>query len=360
MVSATSSASVVVDADGVGDGAGGDEAADVEGAGGEGVGDVVEDAAEDVDGVGLGVDSGVDAPAHAIVVTTMADSRTRRGERAGASTAARYWRAHGVASPVMTGTLINVAAIVGGAGLGVLLGGRLPERVRGALTDLLGLFVVVLGVSDALTTFGTELSGALGRAAVLVVLGSLLLGGIVGELLDIEGWLTRVGAALRDRVLRGESQMPEPSGPDRDVFEDVHAVHDPQHRFVEGFVVTTLIVCVGPLAILGALQDGLTGDVTLLAVKGMLDGAISVAFASVLGVGVAFAALPLLVWQGGLTLAASALGGHVTEPMLAALTAVGGILVLGIGLRLLEIRAVRVANLLPALVLAPLAVALWP
>lgn len=260
----------------------------------------------------------------------------------------------------MTGTLINVGAIVGGAAVGVALGGRLADRVRGTLTDLLGLFVAVLGIADALETFGPELTGALGRGAVLVVLGSLLLGGLVGELIDIEAALTRVGTRLRDRVLGTETQAPEPSGPDRDVLEDVHLLHDPRHRFVEGFVVTTLIVCVGPLAVLGSLQDGLTGDFQLLAVKGMLDGSIAVAFASVLGIGVAFAALPLLVWQGALTLAANLLGGHVTDPMLAALTGTGGFLVLGIGLRLLEVREIRVANLLPALLIAPAAVALWP
>lgn len=261
----------------------------------------------------------------------------------------------------MTGTLLNVGAIIAGTGVGVLLGGRLPARVRGTLTDLLGLFVVVLGVGDALEAFGPELRDQVGRVGVLLVLGALLVGGVLGELLDLEHRLQRAGERLRDLVMRGrEPQQPEPSGPDREVLEQPHRPHDPHHRFVEGFVVTTLIVCVGPLAVIGALQDGLTGDYQLLAVKGVLDGTIALAFASVLGIGVAFAALPLLLWQGGLTLAAGALGQHVTEPMLAALTATGGVLVLAIGLRLLEVRSVRVANLLPALVLAPLAVAVWP
>jgi len=112
--------------------------------------------------------------------------------------------------------------------------------------------------------------------------------------------------------------------------------------------------------VLGALQDGLLGDWTLLAVKSMLDGPVALAFASVFGLGVAFAALPLLVWQGGLSLLASAAGGVVDATMVAAIGAVGGFLVVGIGLRLLEVRAVRVANLLPALLIAPLVVALWP
>ena len=260
----------------------------------------------------------------------------------------------------MTGTLLNVVAIVLGALLGVALGGRLRDRVRGTLTDVLGLFVVVLGIADALETFGPELTDALGRAGVLVVLGSLLVGGIVGELLDVEARLATLGERLRDRVLPSEEQAPEPSGPDRDVLEEPFVPQDPRHRFVEGFVVTTLIVCVGPLAVLGALQDGLTGNYQLLAVKGVLDGSIAVAFASVLGIGVAFAALPLLVWQGAIALVAMLVGDVVTEPMVAAITAVGGFLVIGIGLRLLEVRSIRVANLLPGLLIAPAVVALWP
>jgi uncharacterized protein len=252
----------------------------------------------------------------------------------------------------MVGTLLNVGTIVLGATLGVALGGRFPDRMRRTITDVLGIFVIVLGVSDALMTFGPRLTAELGRSAVLVVIGSLLVGGVVGELLDIEHRLERLGSWLRDRVARDDLDAPEDvatAGPDA-----------ARARFVEGFVVTSLIVCVGPLAVLGALQDGLSGDYQLLAVKSLLDGSVAVAFGSVLGFGVAFAALPLLIWQGGLTLAAGTLGAAVTDPMVAALTAVGGILVVGIGLRLLEIRAVRVANLLPALVIAPLAVALWP
>jgi uncharacterized protein len=261
----------------------------------------------------------------------------------------------------MLGTLINAAAIVGGALAGAVLGDRLPDRVRTGTTDVVGLFVLVLGISDALTTFSAELREALGPTAVLVVLGALVVGGIVGELLDLEARLAWLGGKLRDRVLGAEDEAtlgPEPSGPDRDVLERPVVAHDPRHRFVEGFVLTTMIVCVGPLAIIGSLQDGLTGDVQLLAVKAVLDGSIALAFASVLGVGVAFAALPLLALQGSITLGAAALAPALSEPMLLTLTAVGGVLVAGLGLRLLEIREVRVANLLPALLLGPLA-AMW-
>lgn len=243
----------------------------------------------------------------------------------------------------MTGTLLNVAAVVAGGVAGTLLGGRIPDRVRGTLTDVLGVFVIVLGVGDALGTFGDELAGALGRGAVLVVLGSLLVGGVLGELLAIEQRLERLGAWLRERTVG-------------DGADDA----DARARFLEGFVVTSLVITVGPLAVLGAFQDGLAGDWTLLAVKSMLDGPVAMAFASVFGIGVAFAALPMGVWQGGLTLLAAAVGAGVGDAVVAAVSATGGFLVVGIGLRLLEVRPVRVANLLPALLIAPLVVALWP
>jgi len=280
----------------------------------------------------------------------------------------------------VTGTFLNVGAIVVGALAGTALGGRLPARVRSTVTDVLGLFVVVLGIADALDTFGPELAGHLGRGAVLVVLGSLLVGGLIGEAIDIEGRLTRLGERLRDAVLGrtpapvgvaavradhaaatavrpAEAVRPAGRSPEDSAEDSAEGARD---RFVEGFVVTTLLVCVGPLAVLGAIEGGLTGSLQLLSVKSMLDGFAALAFASALGVGVAFAALPLLLYQGGLTLAAAAVGPWTTEVMVAALGAVGGFLVIGIGLRLLEIRTIRVANLLPALFVAPLVVALWP
>lgn len=250
----------------------------------------------------------------------------------------------------MTGTLLNVVAVLLGAAVGVGLGARLPARVRSTMTDVLGLFVVVLGIDGATTTFGPELREAMGRASVLVVLGSLLVGGIIGEYIDLDGMITRFGAWLRARTTRDR---------ETDIAASADGTLDARQRFVQGFVVSSLVFCVGPLAVLGAIQDGLTGDYQLLAVKSLLDGFSAVAFASALGIGVAFAALPLIVLQGGIALSAGALESVVTEPMLAAITALGGFLVIGIGLRLLEVRQIRVANLLPGLLIAPLVVALW-
>lgn len=232
----------------------------------------------------------------------------------------------------MTGTLINAAAVLAGTAVGTLLGGRLPERIRETVMHGLGLFTLVLGLSQGLEAFRPPLSDVT-RGAVLIILGSVLVGGVLGELLRIERGLDRAGEALKARFGRGQA------------------------RFTEGFVVASLVFCVGPLTILGAIQDGLTGDYQLLGIKSLLDGFGALAFASALGWGVGFSVITILVYQGALSLSATALAGAFSDAMIAAMAAVGGILIIGIGLRLLSLREVRVANLLPALVLAPAAVA---
>jgi uncharacterized membrane protein YqgA involved in biofilm formation len=232
----------------------------------------------------------------------------------------------------VTGTLINAAAVLAGTAVGTLLGGRLPERIRETVMHGLGLFTLVLGVSQGLEAFRPPLSDVT-RGAVLIILGSVLVGGVLGEILRIERGLDRAGEALKARFGRGQA------------------------RFTEGFVVASLVFCVGPLTILGSIQDGLTGDYQLLAIKSLLDGFGALAFASALGWGVGFSVITILVYQGALSLSATALAGAFSDAMIAAMSAVGGILIIGIGLRLLSLREVRVANLLPALVLAPAAVA---
>ena len=239
----------------------------------------------------------------------------------------------------MRGTLLNVVTVVVGAGAGVLLGARLPDRVRSTVLDMLGLFTIVLGVTNALDAFGDELASVLGRAAVLVIIAALLIGAVAGELFRLEYRLERAGAWLQERA---------------------QGAHGDAARFIEGFVVASLVFCVGPLTILGSIQDGLTGDYELLAIKSMLDGFAALAFASALGIGVGFSAVTVLIFQGTISLSASAAAGGLTEPMLASVNAIGGLLILGIGLRLLDLRQVRVANALPALVIAPAVVALWP
>ncbi|MDP9295436.1 MAG: DUF554 domain-containing protein [Actinomycetota bacterium] len=233
----------------------------------------------------------------------------------------------------LTGTLINVATVLAGTILGSVFRGRLPERIRETVIHALGLVTIVVGVDGALVAFRPPLSTTT-RASVVIVLGSVLVGGVIGELVGIEGALNALGEALKRRFGRREA------------------------RFTEGFVVASLVFCVGPLTILGAIHDGLTGDYQLLAIKSVLDGFAALAFASVLGWGVGFSVVTILVYQGGIALGASALRDVFTPTTIAALTAAGGVLILGIGFRLLDLVKVRVANLLPALLLAPVTLAI--
>ncbi len=234
----------------------------------------------------------------------------------------------------LTGTLINVVTVIVGTAVGVSLEHRLPERMRETVMSALGIITLSVGFNSALEMFRPPLS-TLTPASVLMIMGSVLLGAIAGEILRIEDGL----AALGDRLKR--------------------RFGDDQARFTEGFVVASLVFCVGPLTILGSIQDGLTGDYQLLAIKALLDGFAALAFASALGVGVGFSVITVLIYQGGLSLAASSVSGLFSDDIIAAMTAAGGVLIIGIGFRLLDLKQVRVGNMLPALVLAPVAIALF-
>jgi uncharacterized membrane protein YqgA involved in biofilm formation len=236
------------------------------------------------------------------------------------------------------GTLLNVLTVLVGSTIGVLLGNRLPTRTRDVVTDGLGLVTLLVAATSAATVLDPDLSDAVGTSApVLIVLGSVLVGGIIGSLLRIEDRLEGLGEAIRRRIPHGR-------GGDRE-------------RFVEGFVTASLVFCVGPLTVLGSLDDGLGHGIDKLALKATLDGFAAIAFAASLGWGVAASALVVLVVQGSLTILGAALGDLLPEAHLAALTATGGLLLVGVGLRLLRIRPVPVADLLPALLVAPLLVA---
>jgi uncharacterized membrane protein YqgA involved in biofilm formation len=232
----------------------------------------------------------------------------------------------------MIGTLINAGTVLAGTVVGTLLGARLPEKIRETVMHSLGLITILVGVAQGLAAFRPPLTEVT-RGAVLIVMGSLVVGGILGELLGIERWFDRVGDALKERFGRGEA------------------------RFTEGFVVASLVFCVGPLTIVGSIRDGLTGDYQLLAIKSALDGFAALAFASALGWGVGFSVITILLFQGTLSIGASIMAGAFSPAMIAAMSAVGGTLILAIGVRLLELRRIRVGNLLPALVLAPMIVA---
>ena len=238
------------------------------------------------------------------------------------------------------GTALNVATVLVGSGLGVALRGRLPERTRTTVTDALGLVTLVIGGLNVASGLGDlDYRRAVSSSGtLLVVLGALVVGGIIGSLMQVEDRLEQVGGALQRRLGRGAG--------------------DGRARFIEGFVSASLLFCIGPLAILGSLSDGLGRGIDQLALKSTLDGFAAVAFAASLGWGVAASALSVLVVQGSLTLLGVLLGSVLPAALVAAVTATGGVLLLGVGFRLLAIKAVPVGDLLPALLAAPLLTAL--
>ena len=235
----------------------------------------------------------------------------------------------------LTGTLLNVATVLLGTLVGLALGARMPLRMQTSLTTGLGLFVVLIGLSMGLRIF-TDPAARPGDD--LAVLGAVLVGVAIGELMRLHDGLEWLGGWFQRRLAADDRARPS--------------------RIAEGFVTASLVFCVGPLTILGSLDNGLTGDVRLLAIKSMLDGVASIAFAAALGPGVALAALTVLVVQGGIAGAAFLLRDVMDDATILAVTAAGGVILLGVALRLLELKPVRVASFLPALVLAPLFVRL--
>src|SRR5512140_1175566 len=229
----------------------------------------------------------------------------------------------------MTGTLLNIAAVLVGGMLGLLFGARVPERLKATVIAGMGLFVVAIGVQMFLKTGNS-----------IIVLGSLLIGALLGEWWRIEDGLQALGTILEKRFTK-----------------ETEGLEGASSRFVRGFLTTSLLFCVGPLTILGSIQDGLTGDYRLLAVKSVLDGFAALAFASTLGVGVLFSSLVVLVYQGGISLLAAQLNSVVTTPMMNEMPAAGGVILMGLAMSsLLEIKKIRVGNFLPALAIAPLIV----
>ncbi|MCB8958445.1 MAG: DUF554 domain-containing protein [Nocardioides sp.] len=238
------------------------------------------------------------------------------------------------------GTAVNVATVLVGATIGVLLGNRLPIRTRDVVTDALGLVTLLIAGTSAMAVLDDDLSDRVGDSSpMLIVLGSLLVGGIVGSLLRLESRVEAFGGWLQSR-LAGDTGSAE------------------RHRFIEGFVVSSLVFCTGPLTILGSLNDGLGNGAEQLVLKAALDGFAAIAFAASFGWGVAASAITVLVVQGSLTLLGLALGDVLPDAQLAAVTATGGLLLVGVALRLLRVREIPVADLLPALLVAPLLVEL--
>ena len=217
---------------------------------------------------------------------------------------------------ILTGTIVNVAAISAGALVGRYAGRFIPERIRMTVMAGLGLTVILIGLQMALKSMHP-----------MIVIGSLILGGILGELLQIEARLESFGSWLQGRFA-GAGNV------------------------AEGFVAATLLFCVGAMAIMGALQDGLTGTPTILYAKAALDGVASIALASTLGIGVLFSALSVALYQGGITLAAESAKSLLTDTVVVEMNAVGGLLIVAIGLDLIGVKRLPVGNMLPAVFVA--------
>lgn len=214
----------------------------------------------------------------------------------------------------MRGTIVNAVAILIGSGIGVAAGRRLPERCQRIITTGLGLSTLLIGVQMALNVQN-----------ILVLIASMVSGGVAGEWMDIEGALERFGDRLKTRACSDSE------------------------TFVTGYVTASLVFCVGPMTILGSIQEGIGGNADLLYTKSLLDGVASVAFASSLGIGVGFAVVTVVLFQGALTLLGAKLSFLLRPDVISELTATGGLLIVAIGFLLLDIKRLRVANLLPAL-----------
>jgi uncharacterized membrane protein YqgA involved in biofilm formation len=226
----------------------------------------------------------------------------------------------------MTGTFINVATVLAGTLLGTLVGRRLPAGLQQRVMAGLGLVTLVIGVDLALAWRDTS---------PLYVLGGVLVGGVIGEAVGIERRLEALGDRLQRAVQRSD-----------------------RSTVSEAFVTASLLFCVGPLTVVGAIQDGLTGDYQALATKALLDGFASIALAATLGWGVGLAVLTILVVQGGISVAAGLFDSILRGEALDAMTSAGGVLIIGISLKLLDLKDVRVGNFLPALIVAPALVGL--
>lgn len=239
----------------------------------------------------------------------------------------------------MRGTLINTATVLIGSTVGTAAGARIPENVRTLLLQAIGLITIVIGLQRALESDN-----------VLILLGSVVLGGIVGEVLRIESGLERLGQLLaRDRSGASEAATP---------ISDLPLERGHQSTIARGFITASLIFCVGPMTILGSIEDGLSGSFETLAIKATLDGITSAVLASTLGWGVILAAATVFIFQGALTLGAGLLRGILTDAMVVEMTAAGGLMILGLGFNILQVTRIPVGNLLPGLAIAPILAAL--
>ena len=236
------------------------------------------------------------------------------------------------------GTLVNIATIVAGSAIGVLLGARLPEKTNRTVTEALGLLTLVLAGLNLTSLTDKGFVAAAGQVGTfMIVIFAMLFGTITGSLLGIERRLESFGGWLQTRLSRGRTQS-----------------NEARDRFITGYVDASLIFAIGPMAILGSISDGTGHGPNTLIIKAILDGFACIAFAASLGWGVAASSITVGAWQGLVTVVAAFAGAFIPGSMIAAITATGGVLMLAISIRLLGLKPIAVADMLPALAFAPL------
>ncbi len=226
----------------------------------------------------------------------------------------------------MKGTIVNVVAIFLGCSAGFILKSKFPEKIEKIIMQALGLASLLIGMQMAIKADN-----------ILLVIFSLVIGGVIGEIIDIEAGLERFGERIKRKFKSNNTS----------------------ERFVEGFLTASLLYCVGSMAIMGAIKEGLSGDPDILYAKSLLDGVTSIAFTAAMGIGVLFSAIPVFLYQGGITLLARTIKDFLSPEIINEMTVVGGILIWGIGFGLLGIKKIKVGNLLPAILVAAFLAAIF-
>ena len=226
----------------------------------------------------------------------------------------------------MKGTIVNVLAIFLGCSVGLILKSKFPEKIEKIIMQVLGLASLLIGMQMAIKADN-----------ILLVIFSLVIGGVIGEIIDIEAGLERFGERIKRKFKSNNTS----------------------ERFVEGFLTASLLYCVGSMAIMGAIKEGLSGNPDILYAKSLLDGVTSIAFTAAMGIGVLFSAIPVFLYQGGITLLARTIKDFLSPEIINEMTAVGGILIWGIGFGLLGIKKIKVGNLLPAILVAAFLAAIF-
>jgi hypothetical protein len=224
------------------------------------------------------------------------------------------------------GTIVNVVAIFLGCSVGLILKSKFPEKIEKIIMQALGLASLLIGMQMAIKADN-----------ILLVIFSLVIGGVIGEIIDIEAGLERFGERIKRKFKSNNTS----------------------ERFVEGFLTASLLYCVGSMAIMGAIKEGLSGNPDILYAKSLLDGVTSIAFTAAMGIGVLFSAIPVFLYQGGITLLARTIKDFLSPEIINEMTAVGGILIWGIGFGLLGIKKIKVGNLLPAILVAAFLAAIF-